>query len=34
LYATAEENVTVTDDGEIVTKDELDLLTAWWSSSV
>jgi RP/EB family microtubule-associated protein len=28
LYATAEENVTVTDDGEIVTKDELDLLTA------
>lgn len=28
LYATAEENITVTDDGEIVAKDELDLLTA------
>lgn len=27
LYATAEENVTVGDDGEIITKDELDLLT-------
>ena len=28
LYATAEENVTVGDDGEIVNKEELDLLTA------
>jgi microtubule-associated protein, RP/EB family len=27
LYATAEENVTVSDSGEIVTKDELELLT-------
>lgn len=30
LYATAEENVTVGDDGEFVTKDELELLTELW----